>query len=237
MSANGFTNLDLTPHNLDVYHIRTAIFARLKSQLSALSGRLLDVGCGQMPYRRHILENSPVTEYTGLDIVSDLPYRGAVVPDCIWDGTRIPFGDCSFDCSIATEVLEHCPSPEIIISEVYRVLRAGGIFFFTVPFLWPLHEAPYDQYRYTPFALERVLSNAGFTSVNIQAHGGWDASLAQMLGLWVRRRGMPRVLCLLFSVWAYPFVWALARLDRVPESFSEGMMVTGLSGTAVKLER
>jgi len=99
--------------------------------------------------------------------------------DCLWQ--RI-------EDSIATEVFEHCPDPEIVMKEIWRVLKLGGILFFTVPFLWNLHETPYDEYRYTPFALKRHLTQSGFTEIEIKAMGGWDAALAQMLGLWVRRR-------------------------------------------------
>jgi len=74
------------------------------------------------------------------------------------------------------------------MKEIWRVLKPGGILFFTVPFLWNLHEIPYDEYRYTPFALKRHLTQSGFNEIEIKAMGGWDAALAQMLGLWVRRR-------------------------------------------------
>ena len=88
---------------------------------------------------------------------------------------------------MATEVLEHCPEPQVIINEVYRVLEDKAVFFMTVPFIWNLHEVPYDEYRYTPFALKRLLQNAGFRQIDIKAHGGWNASLALMLAMWCRR--------------------------------------------------
>ena len=41
----------------------------------------------------------------------------------------MPFEDESYDCAFGTEVLEHCPNPEIVMKEVFRVLKPGGVFF------------------------------------------------------------------------------------------------------------
>ena len=65
----------------------------------------------------------------------------------------MPIKDNSYNTIIATEVLEHCFEPEILLKEIYRVLKPGGLLFFTVPFVWNFHETPYDAYHYTPFAL------------------------------------------------------------------------------------
>jgi hypothetical protein len=106
--------------------------------------------------------------------------------------------------------------------------------FATVPFLWPLHDVPFDEYRYTPFALERILRAAGFEHVEIRALGGWDASLGQLLALWARRRPMgPRKRRVVSTVLT-PIVRSLARSDRRPSTFGESQMVTALSATARK---
>ena len=98
----------------------------------------------------------------------------------------MPFENNQFDSAFGTEVLEHCPYPKAILKEVNRVLKPGGIFFFTVPFIWPLHEVPHDEFRYTPFSLKRLLEESGFEKIELEATGGWHASLAQMLGLWIK---------------------------------------------------
>jgi SAM-dependent methyltransferase len=136
------------------------------------------------------------------------------------------------DGVLATEVLEHCADPEQVIREARRVLKPGGLFFFTVPFLWPLHDVPDDEYRYTPFSLERHLRQGGFTDIRLQALGGWDASLAQMIALWVRGRPMAQWKHEMLSAVARPFIRFLLRRDRPPASFDRYEMITGLSGTA-----
>lgn len=232
---NDFTNLKITKNNLDVYQIRVKIFNFIKSSLSLFSGKILDVGCGKMPYKKYILENSKVTEYIGLDIDDALIYDKKIKPDYTWDGTRMPFENNTFESAIGTEVLEHCPNPEIILKEIYRVLKPGGVFLFTVPFLWNLHEVPHDEYRYTPFSLERHLKNSGFRDVTIKATGGWHASMAQMLGLWVRRSPMRHKKRQLLSWLVKPAIKYLISLDK-PErvQFKNGQMITGLSGFVKK---
>ncbi|NVJ64069.1 MAG: class I SAM-dependent methyltransferase [Flavobacteriaceae bacterium] len=229
---NDFINIKLTRNNIDKYFIRTAIFSAIKEASSSFSGNFLDVGCGKMPYRSYLLSNSNVQRYVGLDLGTALEYDSNIKPDYTWDGQLMPFEDNSFDCAMATEVLEHCPYPIEVLKEVRRVLRQGGVFFFTVPFLWNLHETPHDEYRYTPFALERMLLEAGFEEIDIRATGGWHASMAQMLGLWLIRSNLPinlhRVLKWLF----FPIYKILLKHDKPPLDFTEGSISPSFTGTA-----
>ena len=131
--------------------------------------------------------------------------------------------------------MEHCPNPEVVLKEVYRLLKPGGIFFFTVPFLWNLHEVPHDEYRYTPFSLERHLRNSGFKDIDLQATGGWHAAMAQMLGLWVRRSPMSSFKKKYVSIILKPIMRYLIKIDKNSNiKFVEGQMITGLYGTVRK---
>jgi SAM-dependent methyltransferase len=235
MKTYNFINIPFTKENLDRYYIRTSIFNALKETLPKLKSDLLDVGCGKMPYKNYILENSKVTKYIGLDIESALEYDSAIKSDFTWDGKIMPFENDTFDSAFGTEVLEHCPEPEIVLKEVLRVLKPEGIFFFTVPFLWNLHETPHDEYRYTPFSLARHLKNSGFKEIEIKATGGWHAAMAQMLGLWVRRSPMANTKRKWLSILLKPVICFLIKKDKTFEvTFKEGQMITGLYGTAKK---
>src|SRR5665647_1043713 len=135
MKPDNFINISFTKDNLDRYVIRTSIINAINSSLPSFKGDLLDIGCGKMPYKNYLLKNSAITNYVGLNIENALQYDAAVKPDFTWDGTSMPFGEAQFDTAFGTEVLEHCPRPEVILKEVNRVLKPGGVFFFTVPFL------------------------------------------------------------------------------------------------------
>jgi len=237
MSKNkdGFIDIPFESANLDRYYIRRSVLLALQEALPFFSGALLDVGCGKMPYKKYIMEYSSVKQYTGLDLEGAIVYDKAIKADLFWDGERMPVQDSTFDTVLATEVLEHCPAPEKVLLEIHRVMKSGGIFFFTVPFLWNLHEVPNDAYRYTPFILQRLLNQSGFSEVTIKSTGGWHASMAQMLGLWVRRSPMPKSTRKILSVMLKPLILFLIRKDGSPnKKFSEGQMITGLYGWSKK---
>jgi SAM-dependent methyltransferase len=229
--AEDFLDLTLSNETLDIFIPRTAIERALRSRLNRFHGTVLDIGAGYAPYRGLLLSPpSRAERHIGLDLSSN-EYQP---PDLAWDGQTMPLPNASVDCALATEVFEHVREPEAVMCETFRVLKPGGFLFFTVPFLWPLHSAPNDEYRYTPFALHRHLTRAGFSEIEIEALGGWDASLGQMIGLWVGRRPMPSWKRRILSRIAVPFVRSLISRDRPPTEFGRSVMITGLAGTANK---
>lgn len=235
MHYDDFIDITIRTDNMDICQIRLAIFTALKQVAVKMKGHILDIGCGKMPYKKYLLSQANITNYTGLDIINALNYDPDIRPDLIWDGQEMPIPDQSYDSAMATEVLEHCPEPEVVLKEIHRVLKPGGIFFFTIPFFWNLHEVPHDEYRYTPFALGRHLRNSGFTSIEIFSTGGWHASLAQMLGLWVRRSPISSGKKKILSFFLLPVIKYLLKKDINPgKNFREGQMITGLYGWAKK---
>lgn len=235
MIDSRFINIKLTKETLDIYYIRNSIFNAVKETLPLFKGSLLDIGCGKMPYKKYILEHSNVETYIGLDIETARAYDANIQSDFTWDGVKMPFENESFDCAFGTEVLEHCPEPETVLKEVHRVLKPGGVFFFTVPFLWNLHEVPNDEYRYTPYALERHLKKSGFTEIELKASGGWHASMAQMLGLWVRRSPMKSYKRRLLSYILKPLINYFIKVDKPDKvQFNNGSMITGIHGLIKK---
>ncbi len=224
-------------NTLDGYTNVSLLLESVKRILPQLSGCVLDVGCGNMPYKAFILrQNKNVEKYLGLDIHhSDSRYPE---PDIKWDGKIIPLPDNAADSVILTEVLEHCPDAYQVLCEIYRVLKPGGLLFLTVPFIWPIHDAPYDEFRYTPYSLERFLQRAGFIDIQIEGTGGRHALLSVVLGLWVRRRDLTSRVHIItkavFSILLCPIIWWLHRIDHRPTNLGESTLVVGLCSTARK---
>jgi SAM-dependent methyltransferase len=139
------------------YLARNGLHREICRLAPMLRGRLLDVGCGQKPYRQLFA----VDEYIGLEL--DTPEnRARKQADHYYDGIRLPFPDESFDSVLCNQVLEHVFTPEDFLSEIRRVLKPGGKLLLTVPFVWDEHEQPWDYARYTTFGLKHLLEKTGF---------------------------------------------------------------------------
>lgn len=230
-----FLTVRLRPRTMLFYSVRTAILESVKEESGLFYGAVLDVGCGFMPYKKIIESNPKVEQYIGMDLQQHA-YYGRVIPDLKWDGREIPLPDKSVDCVMATEFLEHYAEPETVLREIFRVIKTDGRVFATVPFVWNLHEIPHDEYRYTPYSIERHFRNAGFKEIKIKALGGWNLSLAQMIGLWTTFSKMRNITRAIVKNLLFPFYVWLIKTDRKPPEFdgNENSMFTGLSITARK---
>ena len=69
------------------------------------------------------------------------------------------------------------------VSEVYRILKPGGVFIGSVPHVSPVHLEPYDFRRFTDLGLQKLLQDSGFTSPIIEGSGGVFSTTALMLNM------------------------------------------------------
>ena len=139
------------------YFARRGLYKNIKALAGHVTGKVLDVGCGQRPYE-HLFPNA---EVIGLEIGSP-ENRASKKADVFYDGGRFPFPDGTFDSVIASEVLEHVFTPAEFLGEVNRVLKAGGHLLLTAPFVWDEHEQPADFARYSSFGLKYLLEKSRF---------------------------------------------------------------------------
>lgn len=158
-------------------------------------GDLLDVGVGERPYAA--LFEPHVTSYWGLEYppvtnslypeLWDMLERLRGIVDVFGDGQCLPFADNSFDTVMALEVFEHLRAPETCMAEIDRVLRPGGAVLFTVPFVSPLHQLPFDFHRFTPQGIEVLLAHHGFEVERIQARGNFSTTTGSVVAHWILR--------------------------------------------------
>ena len=139
------------------YFARKGLYLELRSLAQVVTGKTLDVGCGQKPYQ-HLFD---VTEYIGLEIDTSENHLHKKA-DYFYDGDTFPFIDETFDSLISNQVFEHVFQPDKFLSEVNRVLKPNGILLITVPFVWDEHEQPVDYARYSSFGLKYLLEQYGF---------------------------------------------------------------------------
>jgi len=95
---------------------------------------VLDVGCGN-GFIAHHLQGMLGTTVVGLDVGRDTAARINYLP---YDGRHFPVMDQSFDAVLLCYVLHHAQDPRLVLNEVSRVLREGGlaIIYEDIPVLW-----------------------------------------------------------------------------------------------------
>jgi SAM-dependent methyltransferase len=88
----------------------------------------------------------------------------------------LQFPDESFDFVFSDQVLEHVGGdPQQAVDESWRVLRPGGIALHTTCFIYQLHGAPSDYWRFSADAL-RLLARRFSRVLDCDSWGNFEAS-------------------------------------------------------------
>lgn len=122
------------------------------------------------------------------------------------DGHYLPFVDEAFDGVYMLAVLEHVCNPFAVTQEVARVLKPGGFVLVAAPFIYPLHGAPSDYFRFTDEGLRQLF--LGFKEVECGAHGLPTRGLLEFLKAYVAafsdNKYLAHVLAYAISYLLYP---------------------------------
>ncbi len=154
------------PYNWLIYDVGDVWLEKFKH---LYRGQLYDLGCGEMPYKDWFLNY--VERYVGVDWGSSLhELRADIIADL---NGPLPIEGEVADTIISLSVMEHLREPQVFLGEAHRILRRGGAMILQVPFMWGVHEAPYDYYRYTQFGLRHLFEKAGFTDICVYAQTGF----------------------------------------------------------------
>ncbi len=118
---------------------------RLSELLREQAGRsrILILGSGMLGQGMEALVDSGDIELVESDVAIGPRTR------LVCDAHDIPSEDGSLDAIIAQAVLERVVDPFRCVSEIYRVLKPGGIVYADTPFMQQVHMGRYDFARFT----------------------------------------------------------------------------------------
>lgn len=193
----------------------TPLYQVLRPLLGSLSGDVLDVGCGEKPYRGWM---PGARRWVGIDVVDGPHVDGFIEPGNAW-----PVRDGEFDVIVCTQVLEHVSDLDHTMRELVRGLRAGGDAVVTVPFIFGEHNAPHDYRRLSQHGLRQLLTDHGLEVVELRPQGGIGSTLGVIALCWTWD-AMPRSGLQMVLVAPFLPLWALlclvvnlagAAIDRV----------------------
>lgn len=154
------------PYNWLAYEIGDSCLAKFSD---LYKGRLYDLGCGETPYKEWLLNYAD--EYTGVDWGGTLhKLKADILADL---NETLPIESEVADTVISLSVMEHLREPQVFLNEAHRILKPGGAMILQVPFMWWVHEAPYDYYRYTQYGLQYMFEKAGFNDVIVYPQTGF----------------------------------------------------------------
>lgn len=154
------------PYNWLIYNISDKW---LESYSKYYKGTLVDLGCGEAPHKNYFLQY--VDKYIGVDWTNTLHNSKA---DIISDlNKKIEIENDFADTIISLSVMEHLCEPQIFLNESYRILKKDGTIILGVPWMWWIHEAPHDYFRYTPYGLKYMFEKAGYKDIQVQPTTGF----------------------------------------------------------------
>lgn len=142
---------------------------------ASITGGVLDVGCGDKPYRSYFVN---AKSYIGLDRPSIIDSERTNVLsrknsiDVVGYAEALPFNEKSFDVVIATQLIEHLARPNLFFAECARVLKSEGLLIITFPMISLLHEEPHDYFRYTEYGIKVLCQDQDLEVEKIEKMGG-----------------------------------------------------------------
>ena len=111
--------------------------------LSTKKPKVLVIGGGERGSGTDKLWNNKEIEIHSIDI-----YASNNV-DAVCDGHYLCLENNYYDGVWIQAVLEHVVEPNVVVDEIYRVLKTNGLVYAETPFMQQVHEGAYDFTRFT----------------------------------------------------------------------------------------
>ncbi len=151
------------------------IYNRYRKEIIAAAqkysrGDLIDIGCGRMEYKEYLKEH--IKSYTGIDSPKTVKlYLSKNKADILAPVEKLPIKDSQYDTALFIQVMEYVDDPQKSLNEISRILKKGGILILSSPFMYSIHDIPYDRNRFTSYALVDFIKKANLKVVEVKSQG------------------------------------------------------------------
>lgn len=179
MLRNWFDGLAVASFELNQENIKNLVAAKPHA-------RLCDLGCDDGQWTIALAQAAGATEVHGVEIVAERAKlareRGinAVVADL---NRNLPYRDGSFDLVHANQVIEHVTDLDKFLSEIHRVLRAGGVSVISTENASSWHNVGAAIMGWQIFSLSNVSAKVGGLGNPLALHRGE----AGMISSWTHK--------------------------------------------------
>ena len=178
------------------YFERSALYKDLSKLAPKLQGKLLDIGCGEKPYK-NLCKNTD--EYVGLEIDRNNKYA-----DEFYDGENIPFDDKSFDSIMSNQMIMYVANPDKLLKEMNRIIKIDGMFLVSTPFLGYLTSSN-DSVRYSLTGLKNILHENGFKAIECKESANGVEAVFHLINIYflhfsIKNRYFRKVFSLIFTI-------------------------------------
>lgn len=113
--------------------------ASILNQIPKSTRMLLDVGCGCAYIAKHFMNTAvkvvslDVAQVNAEKALSSYPSENHA--SVVADAFALPFRENTFDCVVASEIIEHTTDPVAFIEALKRVLKPGGTLIVSTPYM------------------------------------------------------------------------------------------------------
>ena len=152
----------------------------MQKPVKYIKGICVDIGSGHSPYKEMILPY--VDKYIAIDKKETHQVMFKSSKEEYLEGdVKKPFNDNSIDCVVFTQVLEHIDEPFRALDEIKRVLKKEGILILSVPFIYQAHAIPYDYFRFSEYALKKIMRKYNFEIIELHYQGYFGTTIISII--------------------------------------------------------
>ncbi len=146
---------------LEFFILKQKVRKLIQNTFSDEKEKTLDLGCGENPFYHDDMKSKVVA----------FDLRKTNKSHVVGDAGSIPFKKNSFESIISINSFYYFNNPFVSAQEMSRVLKKNGRIFVMMPFIYPVHDAPFDKFRFTEYGLREVFEK-DFEIAEIGTIGG-----------------------------------------------------------------